>query len=39
MDAQLNDEVIVKRKEKCIQLLHPENYDYHHILREKLNWS
>lgn len=39
MDAELDDVILVKRKEKRIHLLHPENYDYHHILREKLNWS
>lgn len=39
MDAQLGDVVRVRRKEKSIHLLHPMNYDYHHILREKLNWS
>ncbi len=39
MDAQLDDIVTVKRKQKRIHLLHPPNYDYHHILREKLNWS
>ena len=39
MDAQLGDIIKVRRKEKSIHLLHPQNYDYHHILREKLNWT
>lgn len=39
MDTQLGDVIKVRRKEKRIRLLHPENYDYHHILREKLNWT
>lgn len=39
MDTQLGDIIKVRRKEKRIQLLHPKNYDYHHILREKLNWT
>ncbi len=39
MDTQLGDVIKVRSKEKRIQLLHPKNYDYHHILREKLNWT
>ncbi len=39
MDAELDDIIMVRRKETTVELLHPENYDYHHILREKLNWS
>ena len=43
-DGQLNvamtngDRLHVKRKEKKIRLLHPSNYDYFDILREKLHW-
>lgn len=39
MDATLGDMIEVKVKEKRITLLHPESYDYHQILREKLNWG
>ncbi len=39
MDAELDDIVTIKRKDKCVKLLHPKDYDYHYILREKLNWS
>lgn len=39
MDAGLGDMIEIKVKEKRIKLLHPESYDYHQILREKLNWG
>ena len=39
MDAGLGDMIEVKVKDKRIKLLHPESYDYHQILREKLNWG
>lgn len=39
MDAGLGDMIEVKVKPERIKLLHPENYDYHKILREKLNWG
>lgn len=39
MDAMLGDMIEVKRKEQRVRLLHPETYDYHRILREKLNWG
>ena len=39
MDATLGDMIEIKTKEKRITLLHPETYDYHQILREKLNWG
>lgn len=35
-----NDDVIrVKRHNRTIRMLHPANYDYHRILREKLYWG
>lgn len=35
-----NDDIIEVRKHKrASRILHPANYDYHHILREKLNWG
>ena len=39
MDAMLGDMVEIMRKPKRVVLLHPETYDYHRILREKLNWG
>lgn len=39
MDAGLGDMIAVSAKPERIRLLHPENYDYHQILREKLNWG
>lgn len=39
MDASLGDMIEVRRKKTRIRLLHPETYDYHRILREKLNWG
>jgi NAD+ kinase len=35
-----NDDIInVRKHDRSIRILHPANYDYHHILREKLNWG
>lgn len=39
MDAMLGDMIEIKRNTNRVRLLHPENYDYHRILREKLNWG
>ena len=39
MDASLGDMIEIRRKECRVRLLHPETYDYHRILREKLNWG
>lgn len=39
MDATLGDMIEIKCKEERITLLHPQTYDYHQILREKLNWG
>ncbi len=39
MEAILGDMIEVRVKEKRLTLLHPETYDYHQILREKLNWG
>ena len=39
MEAILGDMIEVSVKEKRLTLLHPETYDYHQILREKLNWG
>ena len=39
MDATLGDMIEVSCMDKRVKLLHPETYDYHQILREKLNWG
>lgn len=39
MDAMLGDMIEIRRNENRVRLLHPEDYDYHRILREKLNWG
>ncbi|MBX2886140.1 MAG: NAD(+) kinase [Granulosicoccus sp.] len=39
MDAMLGDMIEIRRNTTRINLLHPETYDYHRILREKLNWG
>ncbi len=39
MEATLGDMIEVRVKERRLTLLHPETYDYHQILREKLNWG
>ncbi|MFK7890811.1 MAG: NAD(+) kinase [Granulosicoccus sp.] len=39
MDAMLGDMVEIRRNINRVKLLHPETYDYHRILREKLNWG
>lgn len=39
MDAMLGDMVDIRRNPNRVRLLHPEDYDYHRILREKLNWG
>jgi NAD+ kinase len=38
-DLQNDDIIRVKRHNRTIRMLHPANYDYHRILREKLNWG
>ncbi len=39
MDATLGDMIEITAMDKRVRLLHPETYDYHQILREKLNWG
>ena len=39
MEASLGDMIEIRRKERRVHLLHPETYDYHRVLREKLNWG
>jgi len=38
-DLQNEDIIEVRQHEKAIRILHPSNYDYHAILREKLRWG
>jgi len=33
------DKVVIKQQEHTLQLLHPKDYDYFRILRNKLGWS
>lgn len=39
IDVAAGDRVRVRRKERRIRLLHPADYDYFSILREKLHWG
>jgi NAD+ kinase len=36
---QPNDQIVIRRQKNNLRLLHPNHYDYFHILREKLHWS
>ena len=38
-DLQNNDIIEVRKHTDSIRILHPANYDYFHILREKLHWG
>ena len=38
-DLQNEDIIEVRQHDKAIRILHPSNYDYHAILREKLRWG
>jgi len=39
MPATLGDMIEMRVMEQRVTLLHPTSYDYHRILREKLNWG
>ncbi len=39
INLEPGDRIIINRKKHCLRLLHPQNYDYYHILRAKLRWS
>ena len=39
LEATLGDMIEVRAKQQRVKLLHPESYDYHQILREKLSWG
>ena len=38
-DVYPGDRILIKRNPETITLLHPEDYDYFTLLREKLHWS
>ncbi|MDD4915092.1 MAG: NAD(+) kinase [Methylococcales bacterium] len=38
-DVLIGDKIVIKKSEKPIKILHPEDHDFFHILRSKLNWS
>ena len=38
-DVLISDTILIKKDPKPIKILHPENHDFFHILRKKLNWS
>jgi len=39
LELEIGDEVVIQQKEKRLQLLHPKDHNYYHILREKLHWA
>lgn len=38
-DVRINDTIVIRKADKPINILHPEDHDFFHILRSKLNWS
>jgi len=38
-DVLISDTILIKKTPNPITLLHPENHDFFHSLRHKLNWS
>lgn len=38
-DVRINDKIVIKKADKAIRILHPEDHDFFHTLRSKLNWS
>ena len=41
IELKAGDNVIIRHKSHQLQLMHPKDYDYnyYHILRNKLGWS
>ena len=39
IDVEAGDRLRIRRRERKIRLLHPADYDYFSILREKLHWG
>ncbi len=38
-EVLISDQILIKKQPKPITILHPEDHDFFHILRAKLNWS
>lgn len=38
-DVRISDKIVINKAPKPIRILHPEDHDFFHILRGKLNWS
>lgn len=38
-DVRISDKIVINKAEKAINILHPEDHDFFHTLRSKLNWS
>lgn len=38
-DVLIGDKIVIRKADKVIKILHPEDHDFFHILRSKLNWS
>ncbi len=39
IELQAGDHIVIRNKAHKLQLMHPKDYDYYHILRNKLGWS
>ncbi len=39
IELEAGDHVVIRHKSHKLQLMHPKDYDYYHILRNKLGWS
>ena len=39
LNLRAGDRIVIRQHPNKLQLIHPESYDYYHILRSKLGWS
>ena len=39
LDLKAGDRIVIRQHSNKLRLMHPEGYDYYHILRSKLGWS
>jgi len=39
IELQAGDNIVIRNKSHKLKLMHPQSYDYYHILRNKLGWS
>jgi len=39
IELEAGDHVVIRHKSHKLKLMHPKDYDYYHILRNKLGWS